>query len=145
MGVCVRSRGDGARVPRSEVVSLDWDRLGAAYALGYNASPVWNAHRPVCAELVGGMRDLRHRVTHALAAAGSDRDAPAITNVRHAHLLRQARTALARAAAAAAGRAPEELVAADLGEARRAIEEVTGARPADAVLTAIFTTFCICT
>jgi tRNA modification GTPase len=98
---------------------------------------------PVSALTGDGMTDLRHRVTHALAATATERDAPAITNVRHVDLLRQARTSLERAAAAAAGRVPEELVAADLGEARRAIEEVTGARTADDVLTAIFTKFCI--
>src|SRR5262249_7102836 len=90
-----------------------------------------------------GLPDLRQRVTQALSGAGHGRDARAITNVRHVHLLQRARTCLVRAAEASAGRAPEELVAADLGEARRAIEEMTGVRTADDVLAAIFGKFCI--
>jgi len=44
--------------------------------------------------------------------------------------------------AAAAGR-PEELVLADLHEARNCFDEVTGARAPEAVLHTIFERFCI--
>ena len=78
------------------------------------------------------------------AAAGEPlRDAPAITNARHAELLASARAALARAGAAAQADTPEEFVLADLSEARRRLEEVTGARTSEDVLRAIFERFCI--
>jgi tRNA modification GTPase len=84
------------------------------------------------------------RQTLAAAAAGEPlRDVPAITNVRHAELIRGARAALARAAAAAQEETPEEFVLADLNEARQQLEEVTGARTPDDVLRAIFERFCI--
>jgi tRNA modification GTPase len=71
------------------------------------------------------------------------RDVPAITNVRHVDLLSSARAALERAEAAVRAGTPEEFVLADLNEARRRLEEVTGARTSDEVLHAIFDRFCI--
>ena len=71
------------------------------------------------------------------------RDVPAITNVRHVDLLTSARAALDRAAGAARTGTPEEFVLADLNEARRRLEEVTGARTSDDVLHEIFARFCI--
>jgi tRNA modification GTPase len=50
---------------------------------------------------------------------------------------------LRRASAAARDGVPEECVAADVGEARMLLEEVTGARTPDDVLRAIFDKFCI--
>jgi tRNA modification GTPase len=86
----------------------------------------------------------RLRVALAEAAAGEPaRDVPAITNVRHVHLLQQARAALERAAAATDARIPEEIVVIDLTEARQRLEEVTGVRTSDDVLRAIFERFCI--
>ncbi len=71
------------------------------------------------------------------------RDTPAISNIRHVRLLETARAALARAAEAAGGGATEELVLADLQEARQALEEIAGRRTADAVIERIFESFCI--
>jgi tRNA modification GTPase len=86
----------------------------------------------------------RLRAALVEAAAGEPlRDAPAITNARHAALLRDARAALMRAAEATRAETPEEFVLADLGDARRCLEEVTGARTSDDVLQAIFERFCI--
>lgn len=90
-----------------------------------------------------GLDALRERLIAALSRSESYRDAPAITNVRHAALVERARDALGRAATAAAAGTPEEFVLADLNEARAALEEVTGARTADDVLRAIFENFCI--
>ena len=50
---------------------------------------------------------------------------------------------MARAGAAAAAGVPEEFVLADLHEARGRFDEITGARPQDEVLRAIFERFCI--
>ena len=82
-------------------------------------------------------------VTDVLLAGEELRDPPAITNLRHIHLLERARTALTRAAAAADENAPEELVLADLAEAQQAFGAVTGQRTPDEVLNRIFAEFCI--
>jgi tRNA modification GTPase len=97
---------------------------------------------PVSAKTGDGLDRFR-RALVAAAGGESTRDVPAITNIRHVDLLERARAALARAAAAADARTPEEFVVADLTEARRLFEEVTGARTADDVLHAIFDRFCI--
>ena len=79
-------------------------------------------------------------------AAGVPRDEPLVTNVRHETLLRQAHEAMVRTVAALddrAGDVSEELVLADLAEARRALEEVTGRRSTEDVLRRIFERFCI--
>jgi len=71
------------------------------------------------------------------------RDRAPIANLRHVALLKQARAALARAAAAARQRIPEEFVLADLHAARGCFDDITGARPQDEVLRTIFARFCI--
>ena len=96
----------------------------------------------VSARTGAGLDQLRCELVEA-ASGEALRDVPAITNVRHAELLAQARSALARAAAAAGAMRPEELVVADLTDARQRLEEVTGARTSDDVLRAIFERFCI--
>ena len=90
-----------------------------------------------------GLDELRHAIAAALGVSDVYKDTPALTNVRHVHLVETARLALARAREAAAAAAPEELVAADLAEARATIEEITGRRTADDTLKAIFERFCI--
>ena len=89
-----------------------------------------------------GVDRLRQALVQALAGEPT-RDVPAVTNVRHANLLTGARTALERARNAAGTNTPEEFVLADLTEARRRLEEVTGARTSDDVLHEIFARFCI--
>jgi tRNA modification GTPase len=117
-----------------------------------NKSDLATAWRPeeVRADIVrvsaltgAGFDELRCALVGALAGGERLRDTPAVTNMRHARLLSDARAALRRAAAAAAAGTPEEFVAADLTEARGLLEEVTGARTADDVLHAIFDRFCI--
>ena len=86
---------------------------------------------------------LRDAVSQVLLNGEELRDAPSITNLRHIELLERARVAFGRAAAAAAAQSPEELVLADLTEARHALEEVTGKRTTEDVLRRIFAEFCI--
>jgi tRNA modification GTPase len=93
-----------------------------------------------------GLDDLRAAMRAALDVSEPLRDAPMVTNVRHETLLREARTAVARASKnleQAGESASEELVLADLAEARRALEEVTGRRTSEDVLRRIFERFCI--
>ncbi|HET7216467.1 MAG TPA: GTPase, partial [Vicinamibacterales bacterium] len=113
-------------------------------------APAWTADESTGLDAIAvsaltgaGIDDLRAALVDAAAGGESTRDVPAITNVRHADLLRSARAALVRAAGAAASVTPEEFVVADLTDARRCLEEITGARTADDVLHAIFARFCI--
>jgi small GTP-binding protein len=91
------------------------------------------------------------------------RDTAMITNVRHETLLRQARESLERAienirqgvpstnvpeegpglSSGASDSASEELVLADIDEARRALEEMTGKRTSEDLLRRIFEKFCV--
>ncbi len=91
--------------------------------------------------------DAASRIRTALARAlwnGEQlRDPPSISNVRHIELLGAATAALGRAAGAAEAAATEELLVADLQDARRALEEISGRRTPDAVLERIFERFCI--
>jgi tRNA modification GTPase len=90
-----------------------------------------------------GVEGLRSALVNVLTSREPARDLPAITNMRHVALVEAARAALDRAARAAGQGTPEEFVLADLHEARRWLEEVTGARTADDVLAEIFSKFCI--
>jgi len=99
----------------------------------------------VSAKTGHGIELLRRRIVEALDIELTA-DRPEITNVRHIELVRRAHDALVRArgAALAEGRSlSEEFVLADLQEARAALEEVTGKRASDDVLTHIFERFCI--
>ena len=108
--------------------------------------PAWDARDlgavPVSALTGAGLDDLRQRM---LEAAGGLplRDRAPIANLRHTALLKHARAAIERARAAARDGVPEEFVLADLHEARGRFDEITGARPEDEVLRAIFARFCI--
>ena len=101
-----------------------------------------------------GLVELRAAMRAALDVAEPLRDAPAVTNVRHETLLRQARESIARAvenvqeagpstAPRTGESASEELVLADIAEARHALEEITGRRTSEDVLRRIFERFCI--
>lgn len=104
--------------------------------------PGWDAVE-ISARTGEGLDVLRARLAVGFGAAVDQRDAPAITNVRHTDLITRARAALERASAAAAEGTPEEFVLADLHEARALLEDVTGARTADDILANIFENFCI--
>jgi tRNA modification GTPase len=104
--------------------------------------------RPVVVSLKtgAGMDELRAAMRAALDMDEPLRDAPMVTNVRHDALLRQAREALQRAIdnlTEAGESASEELVLADLQDARRAFEAVTGRRTTEDVLQRIFEGFCV--
>ena len=90
-----------------------------------------------------GLQELRSAIVHSITGSAAPRDVPAVTNVRHAALLSEARAALGRALDAASSALPEEFVLADVHEARALLEEVTGRRTADDIVHAIFERFCI--
>jgi tRNA modification GTPase len=92
-----------------------------------------------------GLAALRERILQAMDAEPL-RDRPEITNVRHIALVERADVALRRARNAAMGEGgsmPEEFVLADLQDARAALEEITGKRASDDLLSHIFANFCI--
>ncbi|MDO8834139.1 MAG: tRNA uridine-5-carboxymethylaminomethyl(34) synthesis GTPase MnmE [Vicinamibacterales bacterium] len=79
-------------------------------------------------------------------AGGVPRDEVLVTNVRHETLLRHAHEAMVRSVAALddrGGDVSEELVLADVADARHALEEVTGRRSTEDLLRRIFERFCI--
>ncbi len=91
----------------------------------------------LCATVVGRL---------SLGAGGVPSD-PLVTNVRHIACLERARAAVARAQEAAGAAdgdgVPEEFLVADIDEAQRALQEVTGARSSDDVLAFVFSRFCL--
>ena len=69
-----------------------------------------------------------------------------ISNVRHVGLLGRAAEILRGAESAAAremGQVPEEIILSDIGAAAELLQEVTGRRTTDDLLTAIFSRFCV--
>jgi tRNA modification GTPase len=70
-------------------------------------------------------------------------DAPRVSNVRHIGLLESAETSVSRGLEQSLVRAPEELLLADIHEARRALDEVVGRRTPEDVLASIFAEFCV--
>jgi len=94
-----------------------------------------------------GLDALRQCLRAALECEGDvPRDTAMVTNLRHERLLRVAHESLTRALAGldvAGGGHGEELVLADIADARRAFEEVTGARTSEDVLRHIFSRFCV--
>ena len=94
-----------------------------------------------------GMEEVRREIRRTLeGASGVERDAAAVTNIRHAALLERAHHSMTRACDSVSmpgGPAAEEFVLTDLQEARAALEEVTGARTSEDLLRHIFSRFCI--
>jgi tRNA modification GTPase len=97
----------------------------------------------VSARTGAGLDRLRRVLLGADGNGEPSRDAPALTNLRHAELVDRARAAVDRAREAVAADTPEEFVLVDLHDARARLEEVTGARTTDDMLNAIFARFCI--
>jgi tRNA modification GTPase len=90
-----------------------------------------------------GLDELRERIVAALIGQEPTSEAPAMSNVRHLRLVETARRSLTRARTSVAEGATEELVLAELGAARIALETIVGRRTADDVLAHIFERFCI--
>ena len=90
-----------------------------------------------------GLAELRTAIAHALTGSEDLRDTPRISNTRHLALLDAVHVLLNKAVQALGDGATEELVLADLTEARHAIEELTGRRTPDDLLQHIFAKFCV--
>ncbi len=90
-----------------------------------------------------GLDELRQAILTSLGGADDLRDTPLVSNQRHLQCAATARDAVAGAIAAAEAGATEELVLAELSDARQALEWLTGRRTPDDVLAHIFSHFCI--
>ena len=93
-----------------------------------------------------GLDALHECIGQALGAGTERRDHPQISNVRHVALLNAAAAALdhaTQALDASDDAISEEFVLADLQDAVAALQEVTGRRTTDDLLTHIFSRFCI--
>ena len=110
---------------------------------GYGLAP--ESDRVVALSLLddADVSRLRRTLADCVYAGEPLRDTPAVSNLRHIELLERAHDALVRAAAAGEAAVPEELVLADLQDARAALEEITGKRTAEDLLQRIFERFCI--
>jgi tRNA modification GTPase len=98
---------------------------------------------PVSVATGAGLDALRQRTVQALTSRDVWRDPPAVSNLRHVGLLREAQAAVARASAEAHAGSTEELVLAELTQARQALEAITGRTTTDELLHHIFGRFCI--
>ena len=99
----------------------------------------------VSAQTGSGLSALREEIGHRLGHQDYG-DCPEITNVRHLNLLKVAGSSLRsalRAVSDSEGALSEEFVLADLQQARVALEEISGHRSSEDVLTEIFERFCI--
>jgi tRNA modification GTPase len=134
-------------VDRSRASVQNTDYKGLVVANKSDLPAAWDDDRwiPVSATTGAGLADLRKKIVAALDV-DLQRDPPAITNVRHVALAERAREALTRGRAAALaddGSMSEEFVLADLSDARTALEEISGRRTTEDLLTHIFSRFCI--
>lgn len=98
---------------------------------------------PVSSRTGEGLDHLRQAIITALAGSEDLRDTPLVSNQRHLQCAQTARDAVARAIAATDAGATEEIVLAELSDARQALEWLTGRRTPDDVLAHIFSHFCI--
>ena len=99
----------------------------------------------VSATTGAGLDAIRTAIVAALSGAPREdwRDPPRLSNLRHLQHVEHALTAVERSLEGLHQGATEELVLAELGEARQALESLTRTRSSDDLLVHIFSRFCI--
>jgi tRNA modification GTPase len=97
----------------------------------------------VSAETGHGLDQLRARIVDALTDREEWRDPPAVSNIRHISLLTEALVSIEQASDALHRGGTEEMVVAELGQAREALEAIAGRRAPEDLLRHIFGSFCI--
>jgi tRNA modification GTPase len=97
----------------------------------------------VSASTGAGLDALRTTIVTALSGSDDWRDPPLVSNQRHLQQVAAALTAVDRCLELLAQGATEELVLAELTDAREAIESLVGRRTPDDLLRHIFSRFCI--
>ena len=98
---------------------------------------------PVSAITGAGLDALRTAIVAALSGSDDWRDPPRVSNQRHLQQVETALTAVERCLELLSQGATEELVLAELTDARDALESLTGRRTPDDLLRHIFSRFCI--
>ena len=98
---------------------------------------------PVSATTGAGLDALRRAIVTALSGSDDWRDPPRVSNQRHLQQVEAALTAVDRCLELLSQGATEELVLAELTDARDALESLTGRRTPDDLLRHIFSRFCI--
>jgi len=131
-----------ASAPHPRLLVANKSDLGGVWSLD-DLTPDGEAAVRISAVTGAGLDELRRRLADQLGAAEERRDPPAISNVRHLHLVDRAIESLARATDAADRGATEELLLAELSLARQALEELTGRRTPDDLLQHVFSRFCV--
>jgi tRNA modification GTPase len=90
-----------------------------------------------------GLDELRRRIVSELTEREEWRDPPPVSNLRHLGHLQDALEVSERAEQALAAGATEEMLLAELADARRSLEEITGRRTPEDLLRHIFSRFCV--
>jgi tRNA modification GTPase len=104
----------------------------------------WSARPvPISTKTGAGLDVLRERIVAALGARDDWRDVPAISNVRHLTQIDRALEAFDRVDEAIDAGGTEELILAEIADARAALEAITGRKTPDDVLRHIFERFCV--
>lgn len=100
---------------------------------------------PVSATTGAGLDGLRSAIVSALSGAASEdwKDPPRLSNLRHLQQVEHSLAAVERSLEELRAGATEELVLAELGDARQALESLTRTRSSDDLLIHIFSRFCI--
>ncbi|MGC4081847.1 MAG: tRNA uridine-5-carboxymethylaminomethyl(34) synthesis GTPase MnmE [Vicinamibacterales bacterium] len=106
--------------------------------------PVWQRPQALSVSVTTGvgLDRLVETISHQLLGDDERRESPGVTNIRHIELLQRARGCLGAIVESAAPRS-EEFVLIDLREAQAALDEVSGRRTDDDLLTHIFSRFCV--
>jgi tRNA modification GTPase len=133
----VEGRPAVVAINKSDLAAMDEarDDLRAAGAAGV-------ATLPTSALTGEGIGALRERIL-ALATGGAASEPGLLTSLRHQQAIAAARSALADAAQANAGKIPHEMILIDLYRALWALDSLTGQTTPDDILNLIFSTFCI--
>jgi tRNA modification GTPase len=141
-------------VDRSEPLTTDDENLLDETILRRRVIVANKCDRPEAHRIAGalavsattgeGLDRLRCALVRELTGDEHPRESPAVTNVRHIALLKDAAASLVRVVnALGAGEIPEEFLLSDLQAARVRFDEVVGVRTSDDVLNHIFEKFCI--
>jgi tRNA modification GTPase len=127
--------------PRRHLVIINKVDLPAAWSLDEGLTDAIE----LSVKTGAGLGKLVEQMIAALGASEAMRDHPRVSNVRHIALLQRAEGALTRArdALKETDAVSEEFVLADLQDASGALQEITGQRTTDDLLSHIFERFCI--
>jgi len=126
---------------RPGVIAVSKSDLGQAWPLELLGSDV-RAQR-VSAANGTGIEAMLAAIAGPAFATEHLRDGPTVTNARHVSVLDNALASLANARGILDDGGTEELVLAEMTDARSYLEEITGQRTPDDVLREIFEKFCV--